>query len=140
MGYTSTVIFSMFGFVSFVLGLFLIQCAGRTLMISLVQQSKKQDNFSKLTEKLPTDIYSLTDIGNMRMRKSELILESIILRTAMTNAVNYIDNDPDTLHSKILQYNFVMALLKYFRTFNRQLDKLLDSFPTPPDVPGEFDN
>jgi hypothetical protein len=140
MGLLSTVFFALLGISSFAFAVLLIGISNPTLLVALVHQSRQQDRFSKIIESLPTEIYCLTDIGNLAQLKLQLMLEFAVWRATFATAISYIDDEAGNLQSKILQYNFVNALLTEFRTFNRKLDMLLNSFPAPPELPGEFDN
>jgi hypothetical protein len=140
MGFISTLVFSMFGSVLFATGTLFIQSAGQTLLIISVRQSRKQDHFSRLIDSLPSQIYCHTNVLNLDMLKSELMIDAVILSATLTEAVKYIDDDSDNLQSKIMQCNFLDLLSKCFRSFNRQIEKLLSSFPSPPETPDEIGN
>jgi hypothetical protein len=139
MGCMSTVIFFTFGFMSFAAGIILIQNTAHTLFMILVHRARTQDNFARISENLPAELYSLTDIGNMRQIRSELMLQLVIFRTAIASTADYIEGEPGRFQSKIFQYNFACTLLRYLRTINRQIDNLFGSFPFPPDF-GDLDN
>jgi hypothetical protein len=140
MGFISTVIFSTFGSALFATGAILIQCAGQTLLIISVRQSRKQDHSSRIMESFPLQIYCQTDVLNLEMLKAQLMVDAVILSATLTEAVRYFDDDSDNLPSKIMHYNFLHLLSKYFRSFNRQIEKLLRSFPSPPETPDERGN
>jgi hypothetical protein len=140
MGVMSTLVFSMFGSALFAIGAILIQCIGQTLLIISIRQSRKQERSSRIIESLPSQIYCQTDVLNLEMLKAELMIDAVILSATLTEAVRYFDEDSDNLPSKIMHYNFLHLLSKYFRSFNRQLEKLLSSFPSPPESPDETGN
>jgi hypothetical protein len=137
MGVASTIFFSLIGFTSFLAGVLLVSSSAGNFLRVVLLDAERQEHYSRIIDSFPVEIYSRTDIGNMRRTRSELMVEALILRDKLTQAVNYIDEIPDSLEGQILHYNFIDVLLKYFKMFNRQVDKLLRAFPSTPDQTNE---